>query len=335
MAKLKADFLQAYYDTNGIDFRTRMVGQVDKFTSLAAYIPGIYNWIISNATTGKYVKKILGFSDKRKLPTIAKQPLREWFIKKDKPLYNSEAKGDVYFFFDEFTNFNDVEIGKKAILLVEKLGYNVLMIKHEFSGRALISKGMLREAKKIANKNVQLFSSRLRDNIALVAVEPSTILTFRDEYIDLVDEDLLDDAKRIAPHTMILEEFLWKEFEKGNITASQFYETQQDVLVHAHCQQKAWKLQHYTEKVLTIPGGNTVKTIASGCCGMAGSFGYEKEHYDISMKIGELVLFPAVRDKDKRTTIVAPGASCRHQIKDGTNERALHPVEVLYDALIK
>lgn len=334
MAKLKADFLQAYHDSNGLPFRTRMVGQVDKVTAIASHFSTLYNWTITNTVTSKLVKRIVGFSEHRTLPLIANQSLREWYRQKDKPMYNTESVGDVYFFCDEFTNYNDVEIGKKAILLLEGLGYNILVINHEFSGRALISKGMLREAKKLANKNVKIFSSRLKDNVMLVAVEPSTILTFRDEYIDLVDENLLDEAKRISSHAMILEEFLWREFEKGNISSAQFKATAHDLLLHTHCQQKAWKLQHFTEKVLGIPQGNKVTSVASGCCGMAGSFGYEEEHYDLSMKIGELVLFPSVRAKKSETIVVAPGASCRHQIKDGTHEVAKHPVEILYDALI-
>lgn len=335
MAKLKADFLQAYYDSNGAPWRTKLIAQVDKVTALASYFPSLYNWTVSNALTGKWIKKMMGFSENRAIPKIADQSLRAWFTAKNKPFQGKDSVKDVYFFCDEFTNYNDVEIGKKAILLLEGLGYNVLVVDHELSGRALISKGFLREAKKIANKNVKIFSSRLSDDIALVAVEPSTILTFRDEYVDLVDEHLVADAKRISTHAMIMDEFLWKEFENGNITASQFAEMDSDLLLHTHCQQKAWKLQHFTEKVLCIPKGNKVTTIASGCCGMAGSFGYEKEHYDMSMKIGELVLFPAIRAKDSKTEVVAVGTSCRHQIKDGTNEQAKHPVEILYAALIK
>lgn len=335
MAKLKGDFLQAYHDANGLPFRTRLIGQVDRVTALASYVPGIYNWVTSNSLTSKWVKQMMGFTQKRNLPVIADQPLRQWFLDRDKPLYDDVGKKDVYFFCDEFTNYNDVELGKKAILLLEGLGYNVLIIEHQFSGRALISKGLLREAKKLANQNTRIFSSRLRGDAVLVGVEPSTILTFRDEYVDLVDEDLLEEAKRIATKAMILEEFLWKEYQMGNISSSQFRNTHLNLMLHTHCQQKAWKLQHFSEKVLTIPGGNTVEVVASGCCGMAGSFGYEEEHYDFSMKIGELVLFPTVRTKNKDTIVVAPGASCRQQIKDGTTEVAQHPVEILYSALIQ
>ena len=334
MAKLKAEFLQAYHDANGIPMRTRMVGMVDQLTALAANFPALYNWTISNPTTSKWVKQMIGFSANRSIPKVANESLKKWFINREKPLWNEgQAIKQVYFFCDEFTNYNDVEVGKKAILLLEALGYEVLVIDHAFSGRALISKGMLRQAKKLANQNVKIFSSRLTEEVALVAVEPSTILSFRDEYVDLVDEELENDARRIAPYAMVLEEFLAKEFELGNISSSSFVDSSQEILLHTHCQQKAWKLQGSAEKVLQIPSNYHVKVIPSGCCGMAGSFGYEKEHYEISMQIGELVLFPAVRQKSANTIVVATGGSCRQQIKDGINETAVHPVEVLYGAL--
>lgn len=334
MAKVKADFLQAYHDTNGLPLRTRMVGMVDQLTALMSYIPSIYNWGTSNKFTSKLVKNILGFDNRRNIPKIASQSLRKWFLNREKPLWNDRKPiKEVYFYCDEFTNFNDVELGKKAILLLEALGYEVLVINHAFSARALISKGMLREARKLANENVRIFSSRLTDEIALVGVEPSAILCFRDEYVDLVDEDLEADAQRIAPFAMVIEEFLWKEIEKGNISKDVFIELPQNILLHTHCQQKAWKLQQCTSSLLAFPQGYEVEVIPSGCCGMAGAFGYEKEHYDISMQIGELVLFPQVREKAQDTIIVATGGSCRHQIYDGTKEIAIHPVEVLYKAL--
>ena len=334
MAKVKADFLQAYHDANGLALRTRMVGMVDQLTAWMSYIPGIYNWMTSNFFTAKLVKNIVGFDHRRTIPAIANQSLKKWFMHRDKPLWHERKPiKEVYFFCDEFTNYNDVDLGKKAILLLEGLGYEVRVIDHPFSGRALISKGMLREARKLANKNVKTFASRLNENVALVGVEPSAILCFRDEYVDLVDEVLEADAIRIAPLAMVMEEFLWQEVLLGNITKESFQSSNQKILLHTHCQQKAWKLQQCTSSLLGFPSGYEVEVIQSGCCGMAGAFGYEKEHYDVSMQIGELVLFPKVRSKDLATLVVATGGSCRHQIQDGTHEKAVHPVEVLYNAL--
>src|SRR5690606_25398693 len=187
---------------------------------------------------------------------------------REKPLWNNRKPiKEVYFYCDEFTNFNDVELGKKAILLLEALGYEVLVINHAFSARALISKGMLREARKFANENVRIFSSRLTDEIALVGVEPSAILCFRDEYVDLVDEELEADAQRIAPFAMVIEEFLWKEIQKGNIRKESFVDLPQNMLLHTHCQQKAWKLQQCTASLLAFPERYEVEVIPSGCCG--------------------------------------------------------------------
>lgn len=334
MAKLKAEFLQGYYDSHGVPFRSRMIGHVDSMTELMQPIAGLYNLVVGNKFTGDIVKNILGFAPNRHIPKIESTTLRKWFQQKDKPFSgNKTAVKSVYFFCDEFTNFNDVEIGKKAILSLEKLGYEVLMVPHAFSGRALLSKGLLRDAKKLANKNVEIFKNRLNADTKLVSVEPSTILTFRDEYVDLVDEHLITDAERIAPLALTIEEYIWEEYLSGNISSTQFVNQEEQILLHGHCQQKAWGLMPIVSKVLEIPANYKVKNIPSGCCGMAGSFGYEKEHYDISMKIGELVLFPTVREKSDSTLVAAPGASCRHQIMDGTGVASKHPVEILYKAL--
>ncbi len=334
MAKLKAEFMQGYYDSHGVPLRSRMIGHVDSLTQLMQPIAGFYNVLVRNKLSGGLFKRMLGFAPQRQLPTIAAKTLRQWYKTKDK-VYSGGKQPikSVYFFFDEFTNFNEVELGKQAILFLEKLGYQVLMIPHAFSGRALLSKGLLREARKLANKNVQIFADRLNADCKLVAVEPSTILTFRDEYVDLVDEPYIEAAARIAPHALTIEEFIWAEYQAGNISASQFTAEPKEVLLHGHCQQKAWGLLPQVSQVLAIPSNYSVKNIPSGCCGMAGSFGYEKEHYDLSMQIGELVLFPAVRNKQPDTLLAAPGSSCRHQIQDGTQQTALHPVEILYQAL--
>lgn len=334
MAKLKAEFLQGYHDSHPVPFRTRMIAHVDSMTQMIQPIAGLYNFVVGNTLTSGLVKNFLGFASKRNIPKIASTTLREWFQKKDKP-HSGHQTGirTVYFFCDEFTNFNDVEIGKKAILLLEKLGYEVLMIQHAFSGRALLSKGFLREAKKLANKNVEVFKDRLNKDTKLVSVEPSTILTFRDEYVDLVDEHLIEEAERIAPLALTIEEFIWEEYLAGNISSTQFESREEEIILHGHCQQKAWGLMPIVNKVLEIPTNYKVREIPSGCCGMAGSFGYEKEHFDISIKIGELILFPAVRNKKDATLVVAPGASCRHQIMDGTGVESKHPVEILYKAL--
>jgi Fe-S oxidoreductase len=236
-------------------------------------------------------------------------------------------------FCDEFTNFNDTEIGIKAIQLLEKLGYEVMMPEHEESGRTYISKGLLREAKKIAIQNVKMLRGLITPETPIIGIEPSAILTLRDEYLDLVSDDLLPDAVKIAGNTLLIDEFIAREIDKGNITKEAFTQETKLIKLHGHCHQKALSSLTHTKKMLSLPENYTMHLIPSGCCGMAGSFGYEKEHYEVSMQIGELVLFPTVRKQPADVIIAAPGTSCRHQIKDGTGRQALHPVEILWQAL--
>ena len=204
-------------------------------------------------------------------------------------------------------NYNDVEIGMKTILLLEKLGYEIIIPHHLESGRTWLSKGLVREAKKIINKNIELLSPLINDKTPLIGIEPSAILTFRDEYIDLASDDKLEDAKKMAKHVFTVEEFIATEIEKGNIKKEQFTTEKKEIKLHGHCQQKALSSVEPSVKMLSLPENYSVSVIPSGCCGMAGSFGYEKEHYDISMKIGELVLFPTVRNQSKRNNYCCAG----------------------------
>jgi len=262
--------------------------------------------------------------------------LRKWFEKR-KPVNNGDGQTKnkkVYLFCDEFTNYNDTEIGIKAVLLLEKLGYEVMMTDHEESGRAWMSKGLLRHAKKIANKNIATFSKLITEETPLIGIEPSAILTFRDEYIDLAYDENLETAKKLSKNVFIIDEFFASEIEKGNISKSSFNTEKRHIKLQGHCHQKSLSSVASSLKMMSLPENYTAENIPSACCGMAGSFGFEKEHYDLSMQIGELVLFPVVRSKAAGVIIASPGTSCRHQVKDGTGVRALHPVEVLYEALV-
>jgi FAD/FMN-containing dehydrogenase/Fe-S oxidoreductase len=341
VGKMKAEFLQHYYDAQGVPFRTKLIANFTKSSQLAAKFPALYNFIVRNPFTAAIFKKIAGFAPKRSLPTLYKQTLRDWFDKRRLGL--GDRKQDtrnkilkrVILFCDEFTNFNDVEVGIKTIELLEALGYQVQMPVCEESGRTYLSKGLLRKAKQIAEKNVSIFKDIVSENAVLVGIEPSAILSFRDEYLDLVDEKLRPDAQKIAQYTFLLDEFLANEIDKANIRAEQFTDETKILKLHGHCHQKALSNLVYTKKVLSLPKNYQMQLIRSGCCGMAGGFGYEKEHYEVSMQIGELVLFPEVCKADESTVIVASGTSCRHQIKDGTGKRSYHLAEVMWQALKK
>lgn len=328
MAKLKAEFLQHYYDIHGVPLRSKLVGWLPRLNKLAIIFRPISNWAMNTSL----LKKAIGFSDKRSVPPLSKITLNRW-VQNGTPSPEKESKGMVYLFNDEFTNYNESDIGIKAILLLTKLGYEVKIPVTKESGRTFLSKGLVRSARKIAVENVQLLKDIISEKTPLVGIEPSAILAFRDEYPELVNTELQEASGLLAKNALLFEEFIAAEIEKGNISPDDFTSEEKQILLHGHCQQKAVASTEPTKRMLSLPKNYTVSEIPSGCCGMAGSFGYEKEHYELSMKIGEMVLFPAVRNAAKETLVVAPGTSCRHQIKDGTGRKALHPVEVLYEAL--
>ncbi|MFO0423683.1 MAG: (Fe-S)-binding protein, partial [Planctomycetia bacterium] len=236
-------------------------------------------------------------------------------------------------FCDEFTDTLDAPIGIKALELLEALGYEVVIPAHVDSGRAQFSKGLVREARDLAVRNVERLAPVITDDAPLVGIEPSAILGFRDEYPDIVPEWLADSARTLAKRTLLIDEFLAREIDRGRIGPEPFTQEPRRVLLHGHCHQKALSSLAPTVAMLGLPAHYTVEVIPSGCCGMAGSFGYEAEHFDLSMQIGELVLFPAVRQAAPDTLLAAGGTSCRHQIKDGTGRIARHPVEILHAAL--
>ena len=337
VAKLKAEFLQQYYDANGVPFRSKLIANFNNASKLGSIAPGIYNWMMTTPAISNVIKRFSGFAVKRSMPTLYKTSLRKWFDKREKNKANGDIqakKKKVYLFCDEFTNYNDTEIGIKAILLLEKLGYEVMMTAHEESGRAWMSKGLLRQAKIFANKNVTIFSKIITEETPLIGIEPSAILTFRDEYIDLADEENLAAAKALSKNVFIIDEFIALEIEKENIQKSSFTNEKRHIKLQGHCHQKSLSSVASSLKMMSLPENYSAENIPSGCCGMAGSFGFEKEHYDLSMQIGELVLFPTVRSAAADVIIASPGTSCRHQVKDGTGVKALHPVEVLYEALV-
>jgi FAD/FMN-containing dehydrogenase/Fe-S oxidoreductase len=324
VAALKSEFLYQYQEENGYSFRNSMFANNVKYNKIGSLFPSLTNLVLNTFLT----KSIMGISLKRSVPKLTSKTLKSWYNKQT----HSSSKKIIYVFCDEFTNYYDTEIGKDTIIVLKKLGYNPTFIKHPESGRSFISKGFLKEAKVIANKNVSIFKDLITNKTPLIGIEPSAILTFRDEYIRLADD--VNSAKIIAKNTFTIEEFLQNEFEKGNIRTNQFTTEKKSIKIHGHCHQKALSTTHATFSILNIPENYSPTIMNTGCCGMAGSFGYEKEHYKISMQVGEDTLFPKIRNTSKETEIIASGTSCRHQILDGTNRYAKHPITVLREALI-
>lgn len=327
IASLKAEFQYQYQETKGYSNRSKLFAHNTKINKLASKVAGLTNTVYKSPL-GSLLKKVSGVAAARSFPKVYDFDFESYL----KALQiKSNSKGKVILYIDEFTKYLDVGVGKDAISLLTGLGYGVELF-HAESGRTYLSKGFLREAKQLAVDNSQILGGYADKNLPVIGLEPSAILSFRDEYKRLHGDVVL--ANKIADNCFLIEEFLAREIEKGKLDSTYFTKEQKQVKIHNHCHQKALSNQKVTFDILNLPENYEVTIIASGCCGMAGSFGYEKEHYDVSMRIGELKLFPAVRKAPVDTIIAANGTSCRHQIMDGTKRAALHPVSILKQALV-
>ncbi|MDO5394927.1 MAG: FAD-linked oxidase C-terminal domain-containing protein [Bacteroidales bacterium] len=337
MTKLRAELLQQRYDKTGTPLRIRMVAYMSVFSKLGMIAPWAYNTMTGWSVTAAMLKKVLGFASQRRIPGLSRRTMRA-LVKRE--MRRSEAhtfrNGKVYLFADEFTNYQEARLGLDFARLLMALEYEVEIPRHVESGRAAISKGILKYARKCAERNVEILSGIVSKETPLVGIEPSCILSFRDEYPDLVSADNRAEAKRLGADCLLFDEFLLREIEAGRITAESFSNASAQIWLHGHCHQKSLIGVDKTAEVMRRLLNAKVNVIPSGCCGMAGSFGYEKAHYDTSMAIGEMVLFPAVRkaaESHPDAIVAAPGTSCRHHIKDGTGFTARHPIEILYEYL--
>ena len=332
MAKLKAEVLQGYYDVHGVPRRSKKIATYADSMALAAKWPAMFNWLVSNRWIAPLIKNNLGFTQQRPIPQLHPFTLRNW-LKRRQTNLPAKTLGKVILFIDEFTNYNDVPVGIAAVELLERLGFEIVIPAHAESGRAAISKGMLRHAKKIAEQNVTQLSHLVNADLPLIGIEPSAILSFRDEYPVLVSPEMRPQANHLATNTLMIDEFVEQLIDRNQLRADRFTDSKQKIRLHGHCHQKALASLRPSVRMLQLPKNYSVKLIPSGCCGMAGSFGYEKEHYQLSMEIGELVLFPTIRAEPENCVIAAAGTSCRHQIFDGTGRIALHPIQILRSAL--
>jgi len=333
MARYKAEFLFHWYKSHGVPLRTWLIANISRINQVGTMVPFVFNWFVTNPVTSLLLKIMLGFAPARSIPRLYKYTLQNWMKTTSKPA-STYPNGKVYLFADEFTNYNDVEVGVKAVKLLNKLGYKVEIPIHSESGRTYLSKGLVKEAQKLAIDNVNRLKDIITPGSPLLGIEPSAILSFRDEYPDLVSPELKQAADSLAENCLMMDEFIMREAGKGKITKDQFTTRPLFIRLHGHCHQKSLASTGPTREMLSLPVNYSVDEIKSGCCGMAGSFGYEKEHFELSQKVGELVLFPEIRKTARETMIAAPGTSCRHQIKDGTGRTAFHPVEILYEACL-
>ncbi|WP_298475687.1 FAD-binding and (Fe-S)-binding domain-containing protein [uncultured Maribacter sp.] len=329
VATLKAEFLYQYQEINGYPLRAKLFAHSTKMNRLGSKVAGLTNAMYDSNFISSLIKKISGVAKKRTLPKVSSVNFNKHLQLFNNKEYTTNRK--VVLYIDEFTNYLDVELGKDAIEVLTRLGYNVSLYYGE-SGRTYISKGFLKQAKSLALKNIEKLKPIAAKNIPIVGLEPSAILTFRDEYKRFSEDTEALDA--ISKNTFIIEEFIALEIKKGILTSDLFTKEAKEVKIHNHCHQKSLSNQKVTFDMLNLPENYKVSIISSGCCGMAGSFGYEEEHYEVSMQVGELKLFPAVRNSSIETIIAANGTSCRHQIHDGTKRQALHPITIWKEALI-
>jgi FAD/FMN-containing dehydrogenase/Fe-S oxidoreductase len=329
MAAMKAEFTYQYNKTHGVPLRSKVFGHFHTLAAMARPVAGLAN-AISNLGP---MKRALGIAEQRSLPkftawtglSVAKKEIRFF-----KP---AAATKKVCLYIDEFTQYTDAHIAQRATELLCKLGYDVLPV-YSPSGRAFLSKGMLEEARRTAHQTLAKLAPAMGLGLPIVGLEPSGVLGFRDEYPNLVDEKYRAAANHLNGLAQTIEEFLAGEIEEGRIKKEQFTTAPKTFHLHLHCHQKALSHVKHSKRILSLPANYNVIAIPSGCCGMAGSFGFEAEHYNVSMQVGEQVLFPRVRASKADEIIVASGTSCRHQIADGTGKKALHVVEVMLGAMI-
>jgi FAD/FMN-containing dehydrogenase/Fe-S oxidoreductase len=326
MAKLKYEFLDHYHRANGLPLRNRLFGGIERMNRIGCQFAPLSNWIAQTKLNRWLMEKFAGIDRRRPLPTFASPTFEDWF--QDHQLEGDGTNGEVVLFHDTFNNFNTPNVAIAATRFLERSGYRVRLVEKRCCGRPMISKGMLRVAKENAAWNVDQLSEYAERGIAIIGLEPSCLLTLRDEYPEFLRTTA---TKRVAENSFLLEEFLLKERDAGKLSVK-FALNGRKALLHGHCHQRALVGTSPTVAVLN-GAGFAVSEVDSGCCGMAGSFGFEKEHYDLSLTIGNRRLTPAVKAAGSDVEIVAPGISCRQQIEHLTGRRAKHPAELLWESI--
>ena len=333
MAKLKYEFLDMYHKAHGHSLRNQLFGNIATLSRWGSFFAPLSNWTGGLGIVREIMHKQLGIDRRRSLPQFVSQTFVQWFKARGGSPESAAVRGQVVLFPDTFTNYNHPELGRDAVTVLEALGYQVIVPRVKCCGRPMLSQGMMDRAKANARANVERIFPYIERGARLVGLEPSCILTFSDDYVDLLGgSDVKVDA--VARSTMLVEQFVQYAIEEeGAVLELDGWRLPDKILLHGHCHQKALVGTRPAMDVLnSIRGCETVE-IDSGCCGMAGAFGFAAEHYDVSMKIGEMTLFPAIRQQEGEFVVVAEGVSCRQQIEHGTGKRAMHLVEALAAAL--
>jgi Fe-S oxidoreductase/FAD/FMN-containing dehydrogenase len=326
MAKLKYEFLDHYHRANGLPMRNKMFGAIETLNRVGSNLAPASNWVANLGLSRWLMKIFAGIDPRRPLPEFAKVTFAEWF--REHRAEGDGSRGDVVLFHDTFNNYNTPRVAIAATRFLERSGYRVLLADKKCCGRPMISKGMLSEAKENAAWNIDRLAPFVEKGTPIVGLEPSCLLTLRDEYPEFVRTDA---AKKVAENSFLLEEFVVKQLAAGRLELRPRANGRK-VLLHGHCHQKALVGTAPTVAMLKA-AGYEVNEVDSGCCGMAGSFGFEKEHYELSANIGNRRLAPAVRAAGMDVEIAAPGISCRQQIDHLAGRSAKHPAELLWEGL--
>jgi Fe-S oxidoreductase len=322
MAKMKSEFLYHYQEKHGYSLRSKLFAHLATINRLAAPIASVFN-AINRSWLGKTALKWLGITPHRNLPPLSKQRFSQQIAKAQSTVHSNS----VVLFIDTYTEFHHPEIGLAAHKVLQAMGYHVICPTWKCCGRPLISKGFLKEAQVSANNLIASLLPYAELGLPIIGLEPSCLSTLTDDYKDLIPGEA---SQLIAQHALSFDTFVANAVKQGNAPWKQQV---QQVSFHTHCHQKSLEGSAATQAVLSSLPGAHVDEIRTGCCGLAGSFGYETEHYDFSMKIGETQLFPAVRALNDDTLIVANGMSCRCQIAHGTERQAVHLAELLARSL--
>ncbi len=322
MAKLKAEFLQQYYQRHGTPLRSLLFGNFTRQAKILAKLPRFIHKIFDIGP----LKRLMGMHPQRSMPHFERLDYAHWFDRRQAV----SADTRVVLFVDEFTRYLDSNIAKDAVLVLEALGFEVISVHDCDSGRAHISKGLLKDARVHLSHCVKRLHRYAQQGLPIIGLEPSTLLGLRDEALSLIPQGPLhEQALRVSKHAVLFEEFISTLAHKQELNLDNWQAPAAHVLVHEHCHAKSIVGPGVSANALACFPGWNIERINSGCCGMAGSFGYEQEHFDVSMKIGNDILLPKVREANQQTVICAPGTSCRHQILDGTQRSAIHPVSLI------
>lgn len=338
MATLKSEALARRWEATGVPLRARLFGNARQLHRLGSALAPLSNWPSGLGPARWAMERLLGIDARRPLPRFRRDTLPRWFAARRRGRFRGGARGPLLFLADSFTSYTEPEIGRAAVELLEGAGWEVRMVADVCCGRSFISKGMLREAREAHRGLLARLAGPAREGIPIVGCEPSCLLTLRDELPDLAagsgTPEEVEAARAVAAVARLAEELLADALDEGALELDPGSAVAgRTILFHVHCHQRAARAQEGSLRVLRGLPGSTVEVLDAGCCGMAGSFGFEREHYDLSMAIGGQRLFPAVQGAPADALVSATGVSCRQQIAHGTGRIAHHPLVLLRQAV--